>query len=106
MNHTLKLFSLIFSLIILIESISINNTNAQTTVHTDQAKVTLLMEENTASPGETTWIGFKFILKEGWHTYWKNPGDSGLPIKINWDIPDKISRSPNNSRFNSRLLLA
>jgi len=23
----------------------------------------------------------------GWHTYWKNPGDSGLPLKLDWSLP-------------------
>ena len=24
---------------------------------------------------------------EGWHTYWKNPGDTGLPTRIQWEAP-------------------
>ena len=24
-------------------------------------------------------------MQENWHTYWKNPGDSGGPIKVKWD---------------------
>lgn len=24
----------------------------------------------------------------GWHVYWKNSGDSGLPVSIHWDLPD------------------
>jgi DsbC/DsbD-like thiol-disulfide interchange protein len=27
-------------------------------------------------------IGIKLKLEPGWHTYWKNPGDSGIPIEI------------------------
>src|SRR5687767_2828025 len=26
-------------------------------------------------------------MAEHWHTYWKNPGDSGLPTKIQWELP-------------------
>lgn len=25
-----------------------------------------------------------------WHTYWKNPGDSGLPTTLNWTLPDGV----------------
>ena len=27
-------------------------------------------------------------MEEGWHSYWKNPGDSGEPTSINWSLPD------------------
>ena len=32
-------------------------------------------------------------MDEGWHTYWENPGDSGGPIEINWDLPDGFAVS-------------
>ena len=27
-------------------------------------------------------------LDEHWHVYWRNPGDAGLPPRINWKLPD------------------
>jgi DsbC/DsbD-like thiol-disulfide interchange protein len=27
-------------------------------------------------------------MEKGWHTYWKNPGDAGMPTRIEWDLPD------------------
>lgn len=33
-------------------------------------------------------------MKKGWHTYWKNPGDSGLPTKIDWKLPDGFVAGP------------
>jgi DsbC/DsbD-like thiol-disulfide interchange protein len=30
-------------------------------------------------------------MEEGWHTYWKNPGDSGLPTTIKWNLPEGFS---------------
>ena len=32
-------------------------------------------------------------MDKGWHTYWKNPGDSGGPIVIDWDLPKGFSVS-------------
>ena len=29
-------------------------------------------------------------MAEGWHTYWSNPGDSGLPTTITWKLPDGV----------------
>ena len=30
----------------------------------------------------------KFKLDPGWHTYWKNPGDSGEKTSFEWTLPD------------------
>ena len=35
-------------------------------------------------------IGIKMDMQENWHTYWKNPGDSGGPIKVEWDYSNTI----------------
>ena len=29
-------------------------------------------------------------MQENWHTYWKNPGDSGGPIKVKWNYSNNI----------------
>jgi len=45
-----------------------------------------LLSEN-ASIAENTdlvWLGIYHKLEQGWHTYWRYPGDSGLPIKVHW----------------------
>ena len=35
-------------------------------------------------------IGIKMDMQENWHTYWKNPGDSGGPIKLKWNYSNNI----------------
>ena len=35
-------------------------------------------------------IGIKMDMQDNWHTYWKNPGDSGGPIKVGWDYSNTI----------------
>lgn len=35
-------------------------------------------------PGKPLWLGLAIAHQPGWHTYWKNPGDSGLPTQIEW----------------------
>lgn len=39
---------------------------------------------------QTFWVGFHFQLQEHWHLYWRNPGDSGLPLSIQWKLPPFI----------------
>ncbi len=38
--------------------------------------------------------GLYFKLEQGWHVYWKNAGDSGLPPRIKWTLPGGITASP------------
>ena len=40
------------------------------------------------TPGKPLWLGLKIEHQRDWHTYWKNPGDSGLPTKLNFTLPD------------------
>ncbi len=32
-------------------------------------------------------IGVLFQIEEGWHIYWKNPGEAGQPTEIDWVLP-------------------
>lgn len=32
-------------------------------------------------------VGLRFTIVPGWHLYWKNPGESGLPTKVAWELP-------------------
>ncbi len=42
------------------------------------------------APGQPLWLGLKIEHKVHWHTYWKNPGDSGLPTTLTWQLPDGV----------------
>jgi thiol:disulfide interchange protein DsbD len=37
--------------------------------------------------GAPVWLGLSIKHIPGWHTYWRNPGDSGLPIALSWTLP-------------------
>ncbi len=41
-------------------------------------------------PGKPLWLGLKIDHQKDWHTYWKNPGDSGLPTKLNFTLADGL----------------
>ncbi len=57
----------------------------------DHVKVSLLAEQSAFVPGTTAWIGLRFEHQPHWHTYWINPGDSGLPTKVVWQLPAGFS---------------
>ena len=40
------------------------------------------------APGQPLWLGLQITHQPGWHTYWKNPGDSGLPTELTWTLPE------------------
>ncbi|MEX0724046.1 MAG: protein-disulfide reductase DsbD domain-containing protein [Gracilimonas sp.] len=55
---------------------------------TENAEVELISENETIRPGETFWIGVRMDLQDGWYVYYRNPGDSGIPLWMNW-VHDK-----------------
>lgn len=60
-------------------------------VRTEHAESRLVAETTGLEPGKITWFAFSQKLQSGWHVYWKNPGDSGLPLDLEWDLPEGYS---------------
>ena len=57
-------------------------------VTTDQVRAELMAHApDGLDPGKTVWIGLQLVHQPHWHTYWKNPGDSGLPTVLQWTLP-------------------
>ncbi|UQV17184.1 hypothetical protein MU852_09385 [Brevundimonas albigilva] len=40
-----------------------------------------------ATPGSTLIVAVRQDIQPGWHTYWRNPGDSGGPTTLDWTLP-------------------
>ena len=57
-------------------------------VKTEHVEAELVTEKSAAQPGKPAWVGLKLRMEPQWHTYWKNPGDSGLPTRIQWVLPE------------------
>jgi thiol:disulfide interchange protein len=53
-------------------------------------RVELVSEVAAPSPGQRFTIGLVMEPKPGWHTYWENPGDSGMPTRATWALPDGV----------------
>jgi thiol:disulfide interchange protein DsbD len=51
----------------------------------------LVLELAATAPGATLWVDLHLDIAPGWHTYWRNPGDSGLPTEIAWTLPPGFS---------------
>lgn len=62
-------------------------------VATEYAEVELISEVSSIQPGKSFWVALRLEANEGWHTYWRNPGDTGLPTDIDWQLPEGFSAS-------------
>lgn len=51
-------------------------------VETGHARASLIAD--TSFSEEYFYVGIKLEMDNGWHTYWKNPGDSGGPFTVQW----------------------
>lgn len=62
--------------------------HAASTVTTPQVRAELLAHApDGVQPGKPLWLGLQITHQPEWHTYWKNPGDSGLPTELAWTLP-------------------
>ncbi|MCW0233189.1 MAG: protein-disulfide reductase DsbD family protein [Ferrovibrio sp.] len=60
----------------------------------DLVQAELLAEPQSIRAGEAFWLGIRLRMAEHWHTYWRNPGDSGLATEIRWTLPPGFSAGP------------
>ena len=47
----------------------------------------LAADHQGIAPGQTIYVALHQQIQKGWHTYWRNSGDSGEPTRIKWDLP-------------------
>ncbi|HEU4498551.1 MAG TPA: protein-disulfide reductase DsbD domain-containing protein, partial [Sphingomicrobium sp.] len=65
-----------------------------------------LVAEGPVAPGGEVELAILMRTRPGWHGYWINPGDAGLPMKIEWQLPEGTSLSPLRFPVPDRLLVA
>ena len=72
-------------------SLSGNSGGISSSVVTEQARAELLaFAPQGVAPGQPVWVGLQIQHQPHWHTYWKNPGDSGLPTQMDWTLPTGV----------------
>lgn len=59
-------------------------------VQSARAEASLVAEVVSIAPNTSFWVGLRLRLAPGWHTYWRNPGDSGLATRIDWELPEGV----------------
>jgi thiol:disulfide interchange protein DsbD len=73
-------------------------------------EASLVAETDAVTPGQPLVTGIRLRMEPGWHTYWRNPGDSGLSTKVQWELPEGLSAGaiqwPGPIRFNTGPLVS
>jgi thiol:disulfide interchange protein DsbD len=66
--------------------------NPSAVVQTEQVRAELVAyaPEGVAS-GKPLWFGLLLQHQPEWHTYWHNPGDSGLATALEWRLPNGLT---------------
>jgi thiol:disulfide interchange protein DsbD len=55
------------------------------------ARAELACEQRAIVAGQSFWVGLRFVMDEGWHVNWRNPGDAGLAPRLEWTLPAGFS---------------
>ena len=56
-------------------------------VKTGHLEAELVAQTASVAPGGLAYVAIRQTIQTGWHTYWRNPGDSGLPTSAQWTLP-------------------
>ena len=54
---------------------------------TERITAELVSMTASATPGSTLILAVRQDIEPGWHTYWRNPGDSGGATTLRWTLP-------------------
>ncbi|MEN8725419.1 MAG: protein-disulfide reductase DsbD family protein [Lentimonas sp.] len=72
-------------------------------VKVEQASVELIADVAQIVPGESFQVAVHFELEPHWHIYWQNPGSSGFPLELTWELPEGLESGaiqwPSPQRF-------
>jgi thiol:disulfide interchange protein DsbD len=69
--------------------------NAGAVVQTPEVRAELVaFAPDGIGRGRPLALGLLLQHQPGWHTYWENPGDSGLPTELHWTLPVGLSAGP------------
>jgi len=63
-------------------------------VSSKRAVAILVTETDAIQPGTPFRVALRLELAGGWHTYWKNPGDAGVPPDLTLDLPTGATQTP------------
>jgi thiol:disulfide interchange protein DsbD len=67
---------------------ALSGARAQTYQGRQLVQAKLIADVSAVVPGKPFTAGLLLHMVPNWHTYWKFPGDAGIPTEINWKLPE------------------
>jgi len=89
-SKIIRLFCLLVPLVLGPGSLALGASSARSQ-HTE---VELVSELSAIAPGQPFTVALRMKMDPHWHTYWKNPGDSGLATTLAWTLPRDFTAGP------------
>jgi len=62
-------------------------------VKTEHVVAEIVAARTALVPGQEAQVALRLDIEKGWHTYWRNPGDTGLPTTLAWKLPPGYTAS-------------
>lgn len=56
-------------------------------VHSARMTASLVSDTDAVAAGMPMHLGLRLQIAPGWHTYWRNPGDAGVPPELTLNVP-------------------
>ncbi len=94
MSSTNVFKSFLLSLLLASSCFAQFNTPFKTSLEDPMVRCSLISEQAKITTGEPIWVGLLFDMKDHSHVYWKNPGESGFPPSVKWDLPEGLNAGP------------
>ena len=82
------------TLICAVLAVAVVRAAAAAPVRTAHVEAELVAEQTALVPGRPLTVALRLAMERGWHTYWQNPGDSGLPTTLVWQLPPGLTGGP------------
>lgn len=83
-----------FALAIAIACIAFSPARSQVYEGQTLVAAQLISDTSAIVPGKSFDVGLLLDMAEGWHTYWENAGDAGLPTRMEWSLPEGFVAGP------------
>jgi thiol:disulfide interchange protein/DsbC/DsbD-like thiol-disulfide interchange protein len=91
MSRSIDLTLLVFMLVVTAGGARLSDAAPVRTAHVEAE---LVAEQTALIPGRPNTVALRLVMDRGWHTYWQNAGDSGLPTTLAWKLPDGLKAGP------------
>jgi thiol:disulfide interchange protein len=83
-----------FALMSFLLALGVAPAAAQPMLPGPHVRTALVAETDRPAPGSEVTLAFVSTPDKGWHAYWENPGDAGLPAKATWTLPQGATAGP------------